>query len=45
MEDDIVTRLARTLDLKMIEVEAAQVGRLRPNNPDAEDLAMSCRVL
>ena len=30
MEDDIVTRLARTLDFKMTDVEAAEAGRLRP---------------
>ncbi len=42
MEDDIVTRLARTLDLKMTDVEAVEAGRLRPNNPDAQDLALQC---
>jgi adenylate cyclase len=43
MEDDIVTRLARTLELKMTDVEAAEAGRRRPGNPDAEDLALRCR--
>ena len=33
MEDDVVTRLARTLDLKMTDVEVAEAGRLRPSNP------------
>jgi adenylate cyclase len=42
MEDDVVTRLARTLDLKMTDVEAAEAGRLRPSNPNAEDLALRC---
>ena len=42
MEDDIVTRLARTLDLKMTDVEAAEAGRLRPGNPGAQDLALHC---
>ena len=42
MEDDIVTRLARTLNLKMDEVEAAEAARLRPDNPDAEVLALRC---
>ena len=42
MEDDIVTRLARTLDLKMTDVEAVKAGRLRPANPTAEDLALRC---
>ena len=41
-EDAIVTRLARTLDLKMNDVEAAKSTRLRPKNPDAEDLAVRC---
>ena len=41
-EDAIVTRLARTLDLKMNDVEAAESTRLRPKNPDAEDLAVRC---
>ncbi len=42
MEDDIVTRLARTLDMKMTDVEAAEAGRLRPGNLDAQDLALQC---
>jgi TolB-like protein/Tfp pilus assembly protein PilF len=42
MEDDIVTRLARTLDFRMTDVEAAEARRLRPNNPDAQDLALRC---
>ena len=42
MEDDIVTRLARTLDLKMTDVEAAEAGRRRPGNPGAQDLALQC---
>jgi adenylate cyclase len=44
MEDDIVTRLARTLDLKMTDVEAAEAGRLRPGNPGAQDLALQCEA-
>jgi adenylate cyclase len=42
MEDDIVTRLARTLDMKMTDVEAAEAGRQRPGNLDAQDLALQC---
>ena len=42
MEDDIVTRLARTLDLKMTDVEAAEARRLRPGNLGAQDLALRC---
>ena len=44
MEDDIVTRLARTLDMKMTEVEAAEAGRLRPGNLGAQDLALQCHA-
>ncbi len=42
MEDDIVTRLARTLDFKMTDVEAAEARRLRPGNLGAQDLARQC---
>jgi adenylate cyclase len=42
MEDDVVTRLARTLDIQLTDVEAAKSSRLRPRNPDAEDLALRC---
>jgi adenylate cyclase len=42
MEDDIVTRLARTLDFKMTDVEAAEARRLRPGNLGAQDLALQC---
>ena len=41
-EDAIVGRLARTLDLKLNDVQAAELARLRPKNPDAEDLAVRC---
>ncbi len=41
-EDAIVGRLARTLDLKLNDVQAAESTRLRPNNADAEDLAVRC---
>jgi adenylate cyclase len=42
MEDDIVTRLARTLDVKMNDVEASEARRLRPGNLGAQDLARQC---
>jgi adenylate cyclase len=41
-EDDIVTRLARSLDIQLAAVESARAGRLRPENPDAQDLAERC---
>ena len=42
MEDDIVTRLARSLDVQMTAVEAAKAGRWRPKNPDARELSLQC---
>jgi adenylate cyclase len=44
MQTEIVTRLARALEIKLAAVEAARVQRTRPGNLDAEDLAMRCEV-
>jgi adenylate cyclase len=44
MQDEIVTRLARALELKLPAVDAARVQQTRPGNLDAEDLAMRCEV-
>jgi adenylate cyclase len=44
MQDEIVTRLARALELEMGVVEAARVARTRPGNQDAEDLALRCQA-
>jgi class 3 adenylate cyclase/TolB-like protein len=44
MEDDIVARLARTLDVALTDVEAANSARLRPANHDAQDLALRCQA-
>jgi adenylate cyclase len=41
-QDEIVTRLARTLDIQMTVVEAARAARIRPENPDAQDLSLHC---
>jgi adenylate cyclase len=41
-EEDIVTRLARSLDIQLAAVESARAGRLRPENADAEDLVERC---
>jgi class 3 adenylate cyclase/TolB-like protein/cytochrome c-type biogenesis protein CcmH/NrfG len=41
-QDEIVARLARALDLQLVQVEAARLKRSRPANPDAEDLALQC---
>jgi adenylate cyclase len=44
MQDEIVTRLARTLEVQLWKVDAARVARTRPDNPSAEDLALQCWV-
>jgi len=44
MQDEIVTRLARTLQLQLVEIEAARVAHAHPDNLDAEDLAMRCQT-
>jgi adenylate cyclase len=41
-QDEIVTRLARALDIQLTEVEAARLKRTPPANPTAEDLALQC---
>ena len=45
MQDEIVTRLARALQIQLFEVDAARVARMHPGNLDAEDLAMRCEVV
>jgi adenylate cyclase len=45
MQDDIITRLARTLQIELTIVEASRVGRARPENPDAEELALQCEAV
>jgi adenylate cyclase len=42
MQDEIVTRLARALDIQLTEVEAARLKRTPAANPTAEDLALRC---
>jgi TolB-like protein/predicted Zn-dependent protease len=37
---EVVSRLARSLDVELIKAEALRAARERPNNPDAVDLAM-----
>ena len=44
MQDEIVTRLARTLEIEMGAVEAARVARTRPGDQGAEDLALRCQA-
>jgi tetratricopeptide (TPR) repeat protein len=42
MQDEIVTHLARAMDIQLSEVEAARLTRTPAANPDAEDLALRC---
>ncbi len=45
MQDEIVTRVARALQVRLSAVEAARLARARPENPDAEVLAMRAESL
>jgi TolB-like protein/Flp pilus assembly protein TadD len=42
MQDELVTRLSRALQLQFMDVEAARVAETPPANLDADDLAMRC---
>ena len=42
MQDEIVIRLARAMEIKLMAVDAARVTQTRPGNLDAEDLALRC---
>ena len=42
MQDEIVTRLARAMQIQLVAVDAARVTRTRAGNLDAEDLALRC---
>jgi TolB-like protein/class 3 adenylate cyclase len=44
MQDEIVTHLARAMDIQLSEAEAARLKRTPPANPDAEDLALQCQA-
>ena len=44
MQDEIVTRLARALQIQLAAVEASRVSRAHPENADAEDVAMQCEA-
>ena len=43
-QDEIVTHLARAMDLQLPEAEAARLKRTPAANPDAEDLALQCEA-
>jgi hypothetical protein len=40
MQDEITTRLARTVGIELVAAEGRRAERERPNNMDAVDLAM-----
>src|SRR5580698_1143442 len=44
MQDEIVTRLARALQIELAVVEASRVARVHPKNVDADDFAMQCEA-
>jgi adenylate cyclase len=44
MQDEIVTRLARAIQVELTSAEASRVARAHPENPDAEELALQCEA-
>jgi TolB-like protein/class 3 adenylate cyclase/Tfp pilus assembly protein PilF len=42
MQDEIVTRLARAMQIQLVAVDAARVTQTHPSNLDAQDLALRC---
>jgi TolB-like protein/Tfp pilus assembly protein PilF len=46
MEDEIVTRLARTLQVQLVDIEAAKAQRLGlAANPDVRELTLRCQAV
>jgi tetratricopeptide (TPR) repeat protein len=43
-QDEIVTHLARSMQIQLTEVEDARLKRTPVTNPDAEDLALQCEA-
>jgi adenylate cyclase len=43
-QDEIVTRLARALEIEISAIEAARIKRTRPGDQAAEDLALRCQA-
>jgi TolB-like protein/Flp pilus assembly protein TadD len=43
-QDEIVTRLARALEIEISAIEAARITRTRPGDQAAEDLALRCEA-
>lgn len=44
MQDEIVIRLGRSLQIELSGIESGRVARTRANDPDADDLAMRCEA-
>jgi TolB-like protein/class 3 adenylate cyclase len=44
MQDEIVIHLARAVEIRLTEAEAARLKRTLAANPDAEDLALQCQA-
>ncbi len=44
-QDEIVTHLARAMDIQLPEAEAARLKRTPTGNPDADDLALQCQAV
>lgn len=42
MQDEIVTRLSRALTIQLVAADVVRVSRTRPDNLNAQDLAMRC---
>jgi class 3 adenylate cyclase/TolB-like protein/tetratricopeptide (TPR) repeat protein len=45
MQDEIVTRIARSLQIRLVEVDAARLARAQPVNPDAELVALRAEAI
>lgn len=44
-EDDVVRRIARALQIKLVAADIARASRSGPDQPDAQDLALRCRAV
>ena len=44
MQDEIVTHLARAIQVELTTAEASRIARAHPKNPDAEELALQCEA-
>jgi adenylate cyclase len=44
MQDEIVTHLARAIQVELTTAEASRIARAHPENPGAEELALQCEA-